>query len=84
MKAKSVTQTEPVWSEWDAATGALNDAEEAAVDARCTLMATPAPDLPALWWKIQQLLRVGAEGTTSVWMAADVQPVLDDCKRLLA
>lgn len=52
-------------------------------DARWNLMAMPAPDLPALLWKLEYLLADEGDGV-SPWTAQAVEQTVADMRRLLS
>jgi len=67
---------------------ALDILSEAASDAETDLMKMEAPDLAALKWKLDRVLRIddsNAEdgGCTPCWTARYVQQTILDCARLL-
>lgn len=47
------------------------------------LMKTPAPHLPALRWKLEQLLEIEDDGMSASWSERLVRPVLADIARLM-
>lgn len=59
---------------------ALNDAYTAAID---DLIEMPAPDGPALLWKLEYLLDCGTSGWSPGWNDDYVQQALADARRLL-
>lgn len=65
----------------------LNDECDAASEAWCdaitVVMDTPAPDLPALRWKLGEVFPQGEGGSTPSWSADYVAQTLRDIDRLL-
>lgn len=51
-------------------------------DARWALMAVPAPDRPALLWKLEYLLQ-GSNGALDPYNIEDLAQTVADCRRLL-
>jgi hypothetical protein len=60
---------------------ALGDAH---CDAEWALMRTPAPDTPALLFKLEKLLEVEPGESTASWSASAVEQTMADARRLLA
>lgn len=52
-------------------------------DAETALMETPAPDAPAVRWKLDRLLEVDSLGSTPCWSREYVQQAVADYQRLL-
>lgn len=65
----------------DAASDRYDELSEKIADTRKTLMDMPAPDLPALAWKLQQLR--GESGSLDCWSAEYVEQTFADIDRLL-
>lgn len=65
----------------------LNDKWEAvgqaAYEAECEVLDTPAPDLPALLFKLEKLLHADEDGSTSPWCEQKVAQTMADARRLL-
>lgn len=47
------------------------------------VLKTPAPDLPALLWKLEYYLEDEGSGSTTPWVMEAVEPLLADARRLL-
>lgn len=58
-------------------------ASGAEADAWAKLVQTPAPHLPALRWKLEQLLEIEDDGMSASWCERLVRPVLSDITRLM-
>lgn len=67
---------EPIHDEYER----LSEAYCAEMDA---LMALPAPDLPALKWKLDHIIEPGSSGCTPSWSRAFVEQTTSDYQRLL-
>ncbi|MDP9414186.1 MAG: hypothetical protein M3Q08_08840 [Pseudomonadota bacterium] len=58
---------------------------EVAYDARWKLISDiPAPDLPALLWKLEQLLKVDEDDSVTPWSHDATQQTMADARRLLS
>ncbi len=55
-----------------------------AYEAEWALMNTPAPDAPALLFKLEKLLETEREGSTAPWAEKAVTQTIADARRLLA
>ncbi|MDP9412805.1 MAG: hypothetical protein M3Q08_01665 [Pseudomonadota bacterium] len=69
----------------------MDDAEEKwealgqrAYEAEWALMEIPAPDAPALLFKLEKLLEVERDGSTAPWAERAVRQTIADARRLLA
>jgi hypothetical protein len=62
---------------------ALNRLAERVCDAESSVITMPSPDLAALLWKLERLLAVDPDGTTSGWHGEYVRQTLADLARLL-
>ncbi|MDR3449304.1 MAG: hypothetical protein P4M15_06100 [Alphaproteobacteria bacterium] len=68
----------------DEVESSLCELSDAAMNARRTMLSTPAPDLPALAQKLRRLLSVEpAVNATNIWDGNEVLPVLADIDRLM-
>lgn len=56
---------------------------EAAYETEWAVMDIPAPDLPALRWKLEKLLRTDPDGSVSCWSAKVIAVTMADVRRLL-
>lgn len=61
----------------------VNKLSEEWVDSMATVMDTPAPDLPALRWKLKEVFPEGEGNSTPSWSADYVAQMLRDINRLL-
>lgn len=67
---------------WGAAVERLEDLGDKAHDARWSLMAMPAPDLPALRWKLEHLLELEGD-SVAPWSAEAIADTVADMRRLI-
>lgn len=61
----------------------LNRLAESVCETESRLIEMPAPDLSALRWKLERLLAIDPDGTTSGWHGDYVRQTASDIARLL-